>query len=80
MCQKGLFSRTIESENDMAQVQASIGEIGDIITDVQLGLLVTVRSNLTVRIPSASDGNHIKLIHNLQFTGDRYACLQVLTS
>ena len=52
---KGLFLQAIESENDKIQVQACICEIGDIITDVQLGLLV--RSNLAVREPLVSEVN-----------------------
>ena len=63
MRQKGLFFRTVESENDKLQVQAYIGEIGDAITDIQLGLLVAVRSHLTVCTPSVSEGDRFQLIH-----------------
>ena len=78
MRQKGLFSRTIESENDKVQVQAYIGEIGDIITDIQLGLLVAVRSNLTVCTPLASKDESLPDNSKIAFVGDRYVYLQML--
>ena len=43
MREQGLFFRAVSSNCDKAQLQACVGEIGDVITDIQLDLLVTSR-------------------------------------
>ena len=44
MRQQGLFAGIVGSENDRGRIQTCIGEIGDTITDIQLDLLVVIRS------------------------------------
>ena len=46
MREQGLFFRAISSDSDKAQLQACVGEIGDVITDIQLDLLVTTRGRM----------------------------------